>query len=128
MDARIPGKVVQGSTGAVVMKNCPVCGTPEHVRCSRSKGSFEKKFLRQLFIHAFRCRKCRSRFFRFSLKPQRVRRSTLNDNFQKTDLPMPDSGESFEKVVEEIRRAEQELTASKEASPAKKVRTYSRVG
>lgn len=111
------------------MKNCPVCGKSDQVRSSRSSGFFEKRLLRRLGIHPFRCRLCRSRFFRFSLKPRRVKRPLPEENFKKPKLPTPENVDSFEEVVAEIRRAERKA-ASEKASPdsAGKVRTASRMG
>jgi len=56
------------------MKTCPRCGKTSHR--SQSRGLIEKKVLKPLRIHPYRCRDCGLRFYRFSTHDhKKVRRS-----------------------------------------------------
>ncbi len=99
------------------MKTCPRCGKNAHR--SQSRGLIEKKVLKPLRIHPYRCRDCRLRFYRFSRHDHRkVRRSdpgiVPNDHSQRRSKK--DKSE-YQTIVTTLREGEKKAGLAPEVEP-----------
>ena len=96
-------------------RRCPVCGK-ENVRKTRTKGFIEADLLSIIRLCPYRCRDCRNRFYRFSLRnglhstrrvKQRKRKTGGHESFSQFLSPMDEK--EFRELIVEIGEAERKL-------------------
>ncbi|MDA2923078.1 hypothetical protein MYX65_00225 [Acidobacteria bacterium AH-259-L09] len=98
---------------------CPVC-KKEDVRLTHAKGFLEKKVFRLIMLRPYRCRMCRSRFYRFSLQdgarsPKRAkRRKEKAEEEQFGHFLKPADEKEFRELIAEIAEAERKIFGATE--------------
>lgn len=112
---------------------CPRCNEAKDLRRSHAQGFWEERVLGALGWFPFRCRTCGHRFHRMGSKHDRARwrkrkraKSEASQNFS-----MPGPSDSFEDVVEMLKRAETEALEADEGPvepEAAGLRKFSRDG
>ena len=95
-------------------QQCSVC-RKEDIRPTHAEGFLEKKVFRLIMLRPYRCRMCRSPFYRFSLQDEAGSRKRANgkkrkgqeEQFGQFLKPADDKG--FNELIAQIAEAEKKL-------------------
>ncbi|MDA2932705.1 SPOR domain-containing protein [Acidobacteria bacterium AH-259-D05] len=94
---------------------CPVCKRKEDIRLTHARGFLEKKLFPLILLRPYRCRMCRSRFFRFGRwdglgKVQRAKQAEGKAQEQQFEQFLkPSDDREFRELIAEIAEAERRI-------------------